>query len=141
MQGEKGQYGYVRQAEEKPKRSRKKKAKNTEQTSTAVDEEYPGIDGLIGPMGVLRGMVPISLQGPNFQVPTDLQNSLPVQPLLVSTPLDSSASRKSPPEEEMDEEGSEWTVKVGNAQPPVWGKRKASEEDDREGANKRMRQG
>jgi hypothetical protein len=55
-----------------------------------------------------------------------------ILPVPESGPLDRSAVRKSPAEEEMDdvEEGSEWAVKVGTAPPPIWGKRKASEEAD-----------
>lgn len=145
MQGEKGQYGYVRQAEEKPKRTRKKKSKNVEQPSKVADDAYTAIEGLAGhrpmSMGVLQGMVPINLQGPNFQVLTDLQNGTPVRPTPSSSPLDPPAVRKSPAEEEMDEERDEWAVRIGNSQPPAWGKRKPSDEGDGESARKRMRQG
>lgn len=145
MQGEKGQYGYVRQAEEKPKRTRKKKSKNVEQPSTVADNAYTPIEGLAGhrpmSMGVLQGMVPINLQGPNFQVLTDLQNGTPVRPTPYNNPLDPPALRKSPAEEEMDEERDEWAVRVGNSQPPAWSKRKPSDEGDGESARKRMKQG
>jgi len=49
----------------------------------------------------------------------------------VGGPLDHSAARNSPAEEEMDdmEEGSEWAVKVGSDGPPEWAKRKAIEEE------------
>lgn len=46
-------------------------------------------------------------------------------------PIDRSAIRKSPAEEEMDDtEEPEWAVRVGNAPPPPWAKRKATDDSD-----------
>jgi hypothetical protein len=59
--------------------------------------------------------------------------------LATSAPLDHTTARKSPDEEEMDEEEGEWAVRVGDAHPPAWGKRKASEEVEQGNVNKRAR--
>ncbi|KAF9458211.1 hypothetical protein BDZ94DRAFT_123573 [Collybia nuda] len=136
LQGEKGQYGYVRQPEEKPKRVRKKRIKNVELALTPATKEYTTIEGLVEhppmSMAVLQGVVPI-----NFQSITNLHSSALAQS---SSVLSHPMLRNSPAEEELDE-GSEWAVKVGNSQPPAWSKRKPSEECDGESAKKRMRQG
>jgi hypothetical protein len=48
--------------------------------------------------------------------------------------------RKSPTEEEMeDEEEVEWEVKVGSDPPPAWGKRKAGEDPIENGKRPRMK--
>ncbi|KAF8898576.1 hypothetical protein BD779DRAFT_1666398 [Infundibulicybe gibba] len=61
------------------------------------------------------------------------------QPLPVAGPsVDRSTIRGSPAEEEM-EDGEEWTVKVGDAPPPTWGKRRASEEVVDKDGNKRSK--
>ena len=61
-------------------------------------------------------------------------------PVSSNVPLDHSTVRKSPAEEEMEdaEETSEWAVRIGNAPPPNWGKRKTSD-DDQTNVNKRAR--
>ena len=51
-------------------------------------------------------------------------------------PLDSSATRNSPIEEELEDE--EWAVRIGDESPPTWGKRKAQDEDS-DAQNKRVR--
>ena len=62
-----------------------------------------------------------------------------ILPTSSPVPLDLSTVRKSPNEEEMEkaEEGPEWAVRVGDAPPPAWGKRKAS--DDERDVNKKGR--
>jgi len=62
-----------------------------------------------------------------------------ILPTQSPVPLDISTVRKSPDEEEMEdaEEGPEWAVRVGDASPPAWGKRKAS--DDERDVNKKGR--
>jgi len=54
--------------------------------------------------------------------------------------LNRSTVRKSPDEEEMEdaEESPEWAVRVGDAPPPAWGKRKASGDGETD-AIKRVR--
>jgi hypothetical protein len=49
-----------------------------------------------------------------------------------TVPLHRSIVRKSPDEEEMEdaEESPEWAVRIGDAPPPAWGKRKASDGDE-----------
>ena len=145
VQGEKGQYGYVRQAEEKPKRSRKKRAKNVEHPPTDVDQ-YAAVEGLAGlptmPVPGLAGLMPVDNRSAEIPELPDSHNVTTMFPKLASAsaPVDHTAVRKSPAEEEMDEEESEWVVRVGDAQPPSWGKRKASEEAEQGNRNKRARQ-
>ena len=140
MQGEKGQYGYVRMAEDKPKRQRKKRS--SKDMELAAEEEYPIVDAFIGdpsiPLpGIQHLSGAIAVHGhehlqmiPNLrQEPTGLY-----QRTMIQGPSDAPQNR--PPmlleraEEELDdgEEEEEWPVRVGNAPPPVWGKRKATEE-------------
>lgn len=141
-QGEKGQYGYVRQDEEKPKRVRKKRVKSMEQAIADVDDEYSNVEGLIlptVPMTALRsGLASTEMPGIEFQTIPDVKNGGLIYPSQASTSADHSISRNSPAEEEMDDEG-EWTVRIGNANPPVWGKRKASEERELLVGSKRPR--
>ncbi|EDR15052.1 uncharacterized protein LACBIDRAFT_300808 [Laccaria bicolor S238N-H82] len=136
-QGEKGQYGYVRQAEEKVKRTRKKRTKNTEQPPRHV--EYTAVDSLVGLPGLAmpNGEVPgpsgmhihQSFQEQSSNMETTGIGYSVILPIPASTPLDRSSVRKSPAEEEMDDmDDSEWAVRVGDAPLPTWGKRKASEE-------------
>lgn len=56
---------------------------------------------------------------------------LPAPP---TVPLDRPTVMKSTNEEEMEdgEDSPEWAVRVGNAPPPSWGKRKASEDDEKD---------
>jgi hypothetical protein len=149
-QGEKGQYGYVRRAEEKPKRTRKKRGRHIEPGPSdedligALDERGEVIPGMVGAPG-LSGMHPVHM------IPgMEGMQGMPMQPLYGSMdhmsapcagPLDRSAARKSATEEEMDdvEDGSEWAVKVGNDAPPEWAKRKAAEEVDGENLIKRQK--
>jgi hypothetical protein len=143
-QGEKGQYGYVRQAEERPKRSRKKKAKSAEEASP-IDEfpnDMPLTNGLVPmppPPGAMHPMAPV-MEAPHsiHHAMTSLQNLADVGsaysailPAPSTVPIDRSAIRKSPAEEEMDDtEEPEWAVRVGNAPPPPWAKRKATDDSD-----------
>lgn len=133
VQGEKGQYGYVRQAEEKPKRSRKKRAKNAERQPIDVDQ-YAACEGL-------AGMPTMATAGLSDELPGshDVRSTFPSTFASTSTSLDRQEARKSPAEEEMEDEESEWAVRVGDAQPPAWGKRRASDEIKSGNGNKRAR--
>lgn len=117
--GEKGQYGYVRQPEEKPKRTRKKRGKNEQLEESVQDlagDDKTATAEAIVPVGEVEGL-PIT-SGPNTEEPPASEN---------------------PPEEEMDEEGSEWAVKVGNEPPPRWAKRRPSDEAERAGPSKKTK--
>ncbi|RDB29518.1 hypothetical protein Hypma_015362 [Hypsizygus marmoreus] len=143
--GEKGQYGYVRQAETKPKRTRKKRVKNAEQPQPDADDFMASKSLSVVPAMHLGGLSAMGMQGPQ-DLPgmqeihhTDGMYSQIAAP--ASTSLDRSMVRRSPAEEEMDEEGSEWMVRVGDAEPPAWAKRKASEDLEGQNGNKRPRPG
>jgi hypothetical protein len=140
-QGEKGQYGYVRKAEAKPKRSRKKRAKNMEQPPADVDQ-YAAVESLVGlptmPVAGLAELMPtdaIRANQPEIPSPHNVTAVFPSTLASTSAP----PVRNSPTEEEMDEEESEWAVIIGDSQSPTWGKRKASEEVENGNGNKRAR--
>lgn len=63
-----------------------------------------------------------------------------VLPAPSTVPLDPPTVRKSADEEEMEdvEDSPEWAVRVGDAPPPSWGKRKASDDDGND-VNKKRR--
>ena len=113
--GEKGQYGYVRQAEEKTKRTRKKRTKPVDEPlhPNHADGQMTGyIDEKV------NATVPIILFTPD-QISSEPQTS-----------SSGVHARRSPDEEEMadGEESEEWRIRVGNQSPPSWGKRKADDE-------------
>lgn len=117
--GEKGQYGYVRQAEEKTRRTRKKRTKPEDELLHAdhTDRQMTGcIDDNANPT------VPIILFTPD-QTSGEPQASMSRIP-----------ARQSPDEEEMadGEESEEWRIRVGNQTPPPWAKRKADDEGSNE---------
>ncbi|KAG9314506.1 hypothetical protein JVU11DRAFT_5303 [Chiua virens] len=110
--GEKGQYGYVRQAEEKTRRVRKRRTKtgNEPLHEDHAERQIAGhIDGSTDPVAPFILLTPdqISTQGS----------------------MSGLQARQSPDEEEMadSEENEEWGIRVGNESPPPWGKRKAGE--------------
>ncbi|KAJ7706381.1 hypothetical protein B0H17DRAFT_1036972 [Mycena rosella] len=137
LPGDKGQYGYVRQAEEKPKKPRKTKPKS----EATYDEFIVGSSKLEG-MGVFSGAGPVPGLGEmEMEVPGDM-HELPGMMYEGPPRAGPSMVNASEAEEEMDEEGSEWAVRVGHAPPPLWSgvqKRSASEEGDCETATKRPR--
>lgn len=144
-QGEKGQYGYVRQAEAKPKRGRRKRAKIEFHGN---DDEY-GDHGLPMPVVYAVPMDPHYGPGAPHQlmhppIPNGMPLPLPAPPRGGSThaqgggPFDVTSMRMSPAEEEMDEDP-DFAVRVGNAPPPQWGKRKASDEPESESSHKKTK--
>lgn len=124
-QGGQGQYGYVRQVE-KVKRVRKKRAVkrqgSAEAETSAIYNEEPTND-----LGVIDTADYVPVPEPNLLIQND---PLPV-------PV-----RRSPAEEEMDdtEDDPEWAIRIGNAPPPAWAKRKASAEHPDASPSKRPRQ-
>jgi len=114
--GEKGQYCYVRQAEEKTRRTRRKRTKPVGESLHADHAE-----------GQITGSMDCSA---NTTVPIIMFTS----DQLSGEPRASTHARQSPDEEEMadDEESEEWRIRVGNQSPPQWGKRKANDEGDNE---------
>ncbi len=155
--GEKGQYGYVRKPEDKPKRSRKRKDDGLG-AGPSNDDDYLQA----GPPHPMAMAMHVSLSGqdghpypgiPVPQVPVDIYQHPSTHPHLhgvshhinqIQTPASSSMGlgviqdsvvvvRESPAEEEMEDEETEWEVRVGNDPPPLWGKRKASEDPKENG--------
>ena len=144
--GEKGQYGYVRKPEEKPKRVRKKRNPNgleagspiagpsmhsMDTYSVPMPVPLPALSGVIGPVGgpgdAFNSVVYPSA-APVFQ-------HMPVSANGHNGHMDAATARSQAREEEM-EDDEEWQIREGNAPPPVWAKRKLDED---EGPNKRSR--
>lgn len=139
--GEKGQYGYVRKPEEKPKRSNKKKTRqDTEEAAelSNTDEvefllqpvpvphsanDSTGIEGDLTPPGQFGGFQQ-SAEGASIESEA-------------AVPPDVEAARRNATEEEDDD--SEWQIRVGDNTQPGWAKRKAEEEE--EGSRKRHQSG
>lgn len=113
--GEKGQYGYVRKAEEKPKRARRKGRK------PADESRFPE-EILIGDINGNLSATPPMIVFPSVQIH---------DPASGSQPFTSPLPRQSPDEEEMEDgdETEEWRIRIGNDPPPQWGKRKAGSAD------------
>jgi hypothetical protein len=121
----------VRQPEEKQRKQRKRKSKNQEPPSPSyLEEEFIAGSSKLDGMGVFSGAVPIQglgemdIQGPNemHELPGMMYEGMPAGPSNIPE------SRRA--EEEMDEEGGDWAVRVGTSPPPVWGKRRASQDAD-----------
>ncbi|THH20002.1 hypothetical protein EW146_g1267 [Bondarzewia mesenterica] len=151
--GEKGQYGYVRRPEEKQKRSRKRK-NVAGGSGVGPDDDFmhagphmhlampmPVQNGhhneglaMITPMPV--GMYPHPPPHDHTRTPLPHMNHLPAPgggPMDANVPAPGlMLIRKSPAEEEMEDDETEWAVRVGNDPPPAWGKRKSSEEREEE---------
>lgn len=134
IQGEKGQYGYVRQPEEKPKRIRKKKANCVDELLTPG--EYRSDSPTATTPGNLSADASNTLAGLHTMPVRDSGSPLPKAHL---------AHQANAAEEEEtsteDEDSSEWAVRIGNAPPPAWAtaaKRKASD-DGNSDAEKRPR--
>ena len=141
--GEKGQYGYVRKPEEKPKRTRKKRNGNDmDLDSPIAGPSMHALDAYSVPMPVplpaLSGVIG-SVGGPNHAFSSvGYPASAPMfhqMPAPATGHMDAATARSQAREEEM-EDDDEWQIREGNAPPPVWAKRKLDEE---EGPNKRAR--
>ncbi|KAI0361744.1 hypothetical protein OH77DRAFT_1585799 [Trametes cingulata] len=165
--GEKGQYGYVRKPEEKPKRTRKKarqsSANNADATAVAdgtvltngngnteVATPLPGPSGVHSmdtysmpmpvPLSTMSGVMgPVGGASDGFN-PVMYQPPAPVfQHMSVPTPgtMTAEIARQNAREEEMEDDEVEWQIREGNAPPPPWAKRKPEDEPDE--PNKRQR--
>ena len=150
--GEKGQYAYVRQPEEKPKRTRKKRSTgNADAAESAagpsgISEIHPFDVPMPMPIASIANAIraagnaddgfnpiPYAAQTSVFQhVPAPPPAPPPV-PAAAPPPLVDVATQRH--EEEMDDED-EWQIRVGTGPAPAWAKRKAEEE---EGPVKRQR--
>jgi hypothetical protein len=150
QRGEKGQYGYVRQPEEKAKKGRKKKAKAIDQhaTSEECSKEFVNMLGIsaAGPSHLQPAMDPSGMGVPPVHPPiTSLHQlvamdnpcTVPPPPVPVGNPN----VRATSTEEELEDDGSEWAVRIGDAPPPMWAKRSAPDErdEDEDNDNKRPR--
>ncbi|KAF9056321.1 hypothetical protein BJ165DRAFT_1432603 [Panaeolus papilionaceus] len=148
LPGEKGQYGYIRQPEEKQKKTRKKKGKAVDQQQPQDYAEdslvpipppaahvpmlgsmaFPGTHPLHHPMGSLHELPAVDASFPG------------IMPAASTSAQNRTAVRNSPAEEEMeDNEDAEWAVRIGNDPPPMWAKRKAVDDEEHDEPAKRMK--
>ncbi|EIN13496.1 hypothetical protein PUNSTDRAFT_117254 [Punctularia strigosozonata HHB-11173 SS5] len=140
--GEKGQYAFVRQPEEKPKRTRKKTAKVEDQPHQPFD---PELGQQPGPSHFQQGAVDDHhaqlMQG--AYIPPAMPYPYPPPPMAfpIGGPMDPSTPRKPAEREEVEDpdDSAEWQIREGNEPPPAWAKRKAEEEEAE--PNKRPRTG
>jgi len=159
--GEKGQYGYVRKPEEKPKRSRKRKDDGpgavppndddflqpgpSHQLAMAMHMSLAAQEGHPHP-GMLVPPVPVD---PSYPQGHPHLHNLPAHVSQIQPPTDGPvglgvtqnnvvAVRKNADEEKMEDEEAEWDVKVGNDPPPLWGKRKIGEDPPENGKRARV---
>ena len=138
MIGEKGQYGYVRKPEDKPKRGKKKTSRqdteepvenaiNTEAEFLAQPvPERTGIEGDLAPPGQFGG----------FQQDAGSSGARST-PDGAGVPMDVEAARRTETEEEDDE--ADFPMRAGSDSQTGWVKRKAEEEE--EGSRKRHQSG
>ena len=148
--GEKGQYGYVRKPEERPKRNRKRKDDvpgagpandddflqpgPSHQLAMALQISLAAQDGHPHPGMPVPPVPPVELyqQGPSHlhNLPPHVKIQAPADsPVGLRVSQDNVAAvRKSPAEEEMEDDEVEWQIRVGHDPPPAWGKRKAAED-------------
>ncbi len=148
--GEKGQYGYVRQAEETPKRSRKRKIHAVEEVSQTDQPVHTMIEIPVvpGPSHVHAPMVPPEMNIPTLD-PTDttfheltrMGNpfSVVIAPPSNAIPMEDPAVKNSPAEEELEDDGTDWAVRIGNALPPAWSKTGSRDEENSAIRKKRAR--
>jgi hypothetical protein len=156
--GEKGQYGYVRKPEEKPKRSRKRKEEGPS-AGPANDEDYSGPEHQLAMamqmhLAAQEGHGFLTAPPPSVhlyqQAHPHLVHNLPPHVNQIQAAAERPeglrvsqdnvvAVRKSPAEEEMEDEEVEWAIKVGDDPPPAWGKRKAVEDPIENGKRPRVK--
>ena len=138
-QGEQGQIGYVRQPEEKPRRTRKKRNKaedamvDGDQDSNRPDESSQLSLLPISEIPSIGSDVSLPTQPPSFQNIQPL-SSFSLPPSHTPIPLPPETGSAVPEnlgsgEEEIDDnEESQWIVREGNESPPIWTKRKADDD-------------
>ena len=143
QRGEKGQYGYVRKAEEKPKKGRKKKAKAVDGPSTA--EECPDDMGNVlgtpaaGPSPSHTSAIGLPALHPTVTSLHDL-TTMGNPYVGVTTPAADPSITATAAEEELEDDETEWAIRIGNAPPPIWSSKKREREKDQDdGFNKRPR--
>ena len=157
--GAKGQYGYVRAPEEKPRRIRPKKGSTTTNGAT-TNHGTNGAGPAAGPSSTsapelqeLENFPPVPMPVvPGVLAPVPAAGYPPIGPgmpgLLYAgaapmAALTPEAARRHATEEEMEDDEGEWQIRVGDpgAPQPAWAKRKQEAEGSDQGGNKRQRTG
>jgi hypothetical protein len=148
QRGEKGQYGYVRQPEERPRKGRKKKSKAIDDPSTpdGCSNEIVNMLGG-GPSHLHPVMDPSGMSGRPHHIASLQQLATIGNPYagVIAPPPPGAADnpnvRAGSTEEELEDDGPDWAVRIGDAPPPMWGKRSEPDErdEDEDVYNKRPR--
>ena len=131
----------MRQAEEKPRR-RKKRSKVEQPMNPGEFPVNASVMTILPPGPSNMQMDPTMPRAPehHYTMLPDMPDIAGVggaySDILSAPPT----VRKSPDEEEMEdgEDSPEWAVRIGDAPPPSWGKRKASDDDEKD-VNKKGR--
>lgn len=127
--GEKGQYGYVRKTEERPKRGSRKTSRHKKGSGEPAEDSFQSEEKVIGDINGRMTNTPPIIIFPSTQFEGE------------SRPSTSTIPRRSPDEEEMEdgEDSEEWQIRIGSERPPSWVKRKSSDEQEEPPAAKRAR--
>lgn len=158
--GAKGQYGYVRAPEEKPRRIRPKKGSTNTNGTTLNNNGLNGAGPAAGPSNTsapelqeLENFPPVPMPVvPGVLAPVPAAGYPPIGPgmpgLLYAgaapmAALTPEAARRHATEEEMEDDEGEWQIRVGDpgAPQPAWAKRKQEAEGSDQGGSKRQRTG
>ncbi|KAK7694539.1 hypothetical protein QCA50_001725 [Cerrena zonata] len=147
--GEKGQYGYVRKPEEKPKRTRRKKNPAPEANgdepvagpSTTNDTEEPPITlpMPMAPPPPPPGMT-ISDGPPNYSAVL-YSAPPPFSQLSAGPSMDSTTARQNAQEQEMEdgEEETQWPIRIADAPPPAWAMKRPLDAEESGNPAKKLR--
>lgn len=109
LPGEKGQYGYVRFIEEKGKK-----------TKRSPKQEGP---------------VPLVLHSASSSAPSARNPAPPSSNSIHPVPAAKGSAQPQSALLEESQEGSEWAIRIGDASPPAWGKKRSLTQEDTLGDN------
>ncbi|KAI0079610.1 hypothetical protein K474DRAFT_1591692 [Panus rudis PR-1116 ss-1] len=134
--GEKGQYGYVRKPEEKPRRSRKKKNQEAGENAAGPSHQDEAADATpvplppvaistsVGPSNDHEGAYPMLLY------PSGPQPGFPQLLPPGAGPIDPALAQQHATEQELEDDEPDWRIKEGSAPQPAWAKRKHESEEE-----------
>ncbi|KAI0094708.1 hypothetical protein BDY19DRAFT_1062111 [Irpex rosettiformis] len=135
--GDKGQYGYIRKPEEKPKKLKKKAIEGGEDNAIpdASKDELAFLSQAftIPPSSLIGAMSGTNIPSPILSASTSITSTTPgavTGASTISISPEVLAARQNASEEEDDE--NEWEIREGDEPPPAWAKRKASIEEEKE---------
>lgn len=127
--GEKGQYGYVRLVEDRGKKPKKASKPGT-----------PILLDLHGASGSTYSSVQTSASAAGELMYSSLTTAYSAPPQSASIMIDNASRTATLTSLQESQEGSEWAIRIGDAPPPTWSKKRSlSQEDTLEDDHKRKR--